>query len=291
MNQTNLLIVGLGLLGGSLGLALRDGPYRRLGFARRPETRVAALRCGAVDETGEDIAALLDRAELVVLALPIPATIEFIGRHAGDCRPGAVVTDVASIKGAVMAAAAAFAGTGVSFVGSHPMAGTEKSGLAAAFAALYERADVFLVPPAGVDPAATAAVAALWRAVGARPVEIDPAAHDILVARTSHTLHILASALTLDVLDVADPAEKRRRFAGCATGFRDTSRIASSNPVMWREIIEENRAAVLAALGDFERRYARFRALIEAGRFEEFEAEFAQGKRLRDEWLDYKAKS
>lgn len=289
MQKKNLLIVGLGLLGGSLGMALRAGAWRRLGYARRPETRTRALELDAVDEVGDDLAGLLARADLTVIALPIPATIEFLRTHAKDWRPGAVVTDVGSVKAdIVQAAREAFAGSDVRFVGSHPMAGTEKSGIDAAFPTLYDRADVFVTASPGDDPAAAVLVGGLWRSLGAKVVPIDAVVHDALVARSSHVLHILASALTLSVLDVDDPDERRRRFAGCATGFRDTSRIASSNPAMWREIIERNRAAVLAAMRDFDLCYERFRTLVIEGRFDEFEAEFAAGKRLRDEWLEYK---
>ena len=112
--------------------------------------------------------------------------------------------------------------------------------------------------------------------------------HDDLVAHTSHVLHILASALTLSILDGAAPETIQRRFAGCATGFRDTSRIASSNPVMWREIIAENRDYVLKAMEDFDLRYEKFKQLIQSGDFDGFEKEFAAGKLLRDSWVDYK---
>ena len=168
------------------------------------------------------------------------------------------------------------------------MAGTEKRGVACAFPELYENAEVFVVPPPDAAPEAVAEVEALWTAIGTRVVRIGATEHDDLVAHTSHVLHILASALALSVLDAASPEARRRRFAGCATGFRDTSRIASSNPVMWREIIEHNQPAVLAAMRDFDRRYERFRTLIEQGNFDAFEQEFAEGKRLRDEWVAYK---
>ena len=289
MKEKNILIVGLGLLGASLGMALRSAGMRRLGWSHREETRCAALAAGAVDEIADRPEELLARADLTVLALPIPVIVAFLEKYASCWRPGAVVTDVGSVKTDILAAARrVLAGTGVHFVGSHPMAGTEKKGVACAFPELYENAEVFVVPPPGAAPEAVAEVEALWTGIGTRVVRIGAAEHDDLVAHTSHVLHILASALALSVLDAASPEARRRRFAGCATGFRDTSRIASSNPVMWREIIEHNQAAVLTAMRDFDRRYERFRALIEQGDFDAFEREFAEGKRLRDEWVAYK---
>lgn len=287
MQPKTILIVGMGLLGASLGMALRGYDCRRLGWARRESTRNAALELDVIDESSDEVDALLKRADLTVLAMPIPANIDFLRQHRDQWRPGAVVTDLGSTKSSIISAAAeALAGSGVHFVGSHPMAGTEKSGIGAAFAELYASAEVFVVP--GDCPEATARVEKLWRSIGARTVRIGAVEHDDLVAHTSHVPHILASALTLSVLSCADPAERARRFSGCATGFRDTSRIASSNPVMWREIIENNREAVLAAMADFDRFYEEFRKLITAKDFDAFEKDFAAGKALRDEWMAYK---
>ncbi len=289
MQQKTILIAGLGLLGASLGMALRERGFRRLGWARRESTRGAAVELDAVDESSPDVRELIARADLTVLAMPIPAIIGFIKEHRNDWRPGAVVTDIGSTKSSIIEAAReAFQGTQVSFVGSHPMAGTEKSGLAAAFAELYADAEVFVVP--GGSPEAVEEVDGLWRSIGARVVHIGEIEHDNLVAHTSHVPHILASALTRSVLECGDPAERARRFSGCATGFRDTSRIASSNPVMWREVIENNREAVLEAMEDFERFYQEFKSFIIAGDFDAFQRDFATGKELRDEWMAYKYK-
>ncbi len=290
MNRSlpTLLIVGLGLLGASLGMALRGGSYRRLGWTRRPNICRWAVDCGVDDETDDDLDRLIAQADLTVFALPVPQIIEFLNSHAEAWRPGAVVTDMGSVKSAVMAAGGRLAERGVHFVGGHPMAGTEKSGPESAFPELYSNADVFVCPAADSPESAVEAVEALWRTVGTRTSRIDAARHDDLVAHTSHVLHIVASALALSILEAPNEATRRERFSGCATGFRDTSRIASSNPLMWREIIENNREAVLTAMRDFETSYQRFRALIEEGNFDEFEREFARGKLLRDSWVEYK---
>ncbi len=284
----NIAIIGLGLLGASLGMALRERGHHRLGWSRRDEVCRRALEDGVIDRTGP-LAELLAEADLTVLCLPVPRIAEYLRRHAGAWRPGATVTDIGSVKGCIEAAAReALAPRGVRFVGSHPMAGTEHSGYDAAFAGLYDDAETFICPGACSDPEAVETVAGMWRSIGTRTRVIDAGRHDELVAHTSHISHLLASALALTVLDCASEEELAWRYAGCATGFRDTSRIASSSPAMWREIIENNAPAVIDAARGFEARFHRIAGLIEAGDFAGFEAEFARGKELRDGWLDYK---
>ena len=286
--ENSVAIIGLGLLGGSLGMALRGSSFHRIGWARRAEVRDRALELDAVDEVCDSIFAAAHAAKLIVLALPVPAACEYLMRGAELWEPGSVITDIGSVKQPVMAAAARLANAGIVFIGSHPMAGTEKSGLESAFPELYRGADVFVTPAADSPRDAVDRVFALWRAVGGIPGVIEADRHDDLVARTSHVLHVLASALASSILDAPDERTRRERFRGCATGFRDTSRIASSNPAMWREIIMQNQPAVLAALRDFDRRYEEIKKLIECGDFDGFEREFARGKELRDRWLQYK---
>lgn len=281
-------IIGPGLLGGSLGLALA-GQYRRLVWARRAENRAAALELGAADAVCESAEEVIGQAELTVLAIPVQPTVDFFREHAAHFKPGAVVTDVGSLKLEICAAAERYlAPRGIRFVGSHPMAGTEKRGVGAAFAELYDNADVFVLT-GGADRDAVGQVESVWRAVGAHPKELaDAAAHDALVARTSHLLHIIASGLTAGILDAATSEEQQLRFAGCATGFRDSCRIAASNPAMWREITEKNHTAILQAMDEFETRYFALRRMIESGDFDGFERAFARSKELRDCWMEYK---
>ncbi len=279
----NVAIIGFGLLGASLGMALRGTEYHRLCWARRKEVRDWALANDAADETADNLDDVLAKADLVILALPIPQIISFLR----DCkfRPDSIVTDIGSVKEKIMDAAAE---AGVRFTGSHPMAGTEKSGCENAFPTLYQNADVFVC--SGVDSPASDAeeVKKFWRSIGTKPVSIDAASHDLLVAHTSHVLHVVASGLARAILHGENAEEKALRFAGCATGFRDTSRIASSSPAMWREIIEYNTPAVLQAMQNFENELAAYRQLIADGRYDEFEQAFTDGKILRDSWLKYK---
>ncbi len=286
--KPSVAIAGLGLLGASLGMALRGKDFRRIGWARRESVRRWALECDVCDECSGSPEEAFAAADITILALPVPEICNFLKKYAGCWNPGAVVSDIGSVKSCIMDSCGALRERGVYFVGGHPMAGTEKSGPESAFPGLYANADVFLTPPAYVPAAAVEAVASVWRAAGTSVSLIDAAHHDDLVAHTSHVLHIIASALSLSILDGADTATRLERFRGCATGFRDTSRIASSSPVMWREIIEHNRPAVLRALQDFECCCERLRGLIEDGDFDAFEQEFAHGKNLRDSWIEYK---
>ncbi len=289
MNIRSVAIIGMGLLGTSLGMALRNKGYRRIAWARRPAVRQWVLDHDAADVAYEDIRETLAQADLTVFSLPVPATIEYLERYADAWKPGALVTDIGSVKGVVMDAAEKFlTPRGIEFTGSHPMAGTEKSGCEHAFPELYNNADIFICPGSLSRPEHTAELEKFWRAVDMKPVTIGIQEHDELVAHTSHVLHMVASALALTILGASSEQEKARRFAGCATGFRDTSRIASSNPAMWREIMENNTPAVLKALKDFETGLKEISSLIEQGRFDEFEEEFGRGKALRDSWLKYK---
>lgn len=284
-SNKNILVVGLGLLGMSLAMAFRKAGLKIRAYNRHREAVDFGIREGILlPDSGRELAELLPEADVVFLALPIPATVEFVKNNCTLFKKNSVVTDLNSTKNAFINAARKYlAVNGVRFVGSHPMAGTEKSGYKNAFETLYDNADVFIC----ADDFASDEVyeiEKLWHFINCKTVRITPDKHDNLVARTSHVAHILASALTISVLGYED---KLDNFAGCAGGFRDTSRTASSNPVMWREIIENNREAILQAMDYFDQSYATFRNIIEEGRFDDFEKEFAHGRELREEWLKY----
>jgi len=286
----SVALIGLGLLGASLGLALKKSGVKRLGWARRAETRQWCLEHDAVDQTFDTIDEAVADADITILCVPIPAIIEILTCHAAAFKKGSVVTDIGSDKSVIVAAGEkALMPYGVHFIGSHPMAGTEKNGCQAAFAELYDNAEIFVTVSGSSDPAAVDLVEDFWKLLPIASVRrITPAEHDELVAHTSHISHLLALALTLSVLDCKSEAESALRYSGCATGFRDTSRIASSSPVMWREIIENNQAAVVAAARKCENIYHEIVTSIESGDFDRFEALFARGKELRDNWIKYK---
>lgn len=288
MEEKKVAVIGMGLLGTSLAKALMlHAGYRVLAWARREETRQWVRDNNAAHCVYDELDAVLENCDIAVLCMPVDAAIKMFPICAAKLPPHAVVTDIGSVKLDICRAAEEF--PSMRFIGSHPMAGTEKSGCEAAFAGLYNNADIFIVPPENADENDVELCRNMWLAAGAARVErITACEHDELVADTSHVLHLLASAMTLSILEAETPENQRRHFAGCATGFRDTTRIASSNPAMWRGIMESNAASVLAALDRFEVQYKRFRATIEDGDFDRFEALFSRGKLLRGAWLGYK---
>lgn len=283
-------VIGLGLLGASLGLALKNSGVQRLGWARRKDTVEWCLEHDVIDRSAEDVAEVLREADLTIICLPIPVISEFIKQHAADFKKGSIVTDIGSDKGVIVAVGEeVLHPLQVHFVGSHPMAGTEKNGCQAAFAELYDNAEIFVTVTDNSEPSAVDTVEKFWHLLKIAQVRrLSPEMHDSLVAHTSHISHLLALALTLSVLECNDSTEEALRYSGCATGFRDTSRIASSSPLMWREIIENNQPAVVAAARKCEHIYHEIVSSIEDGDFDRFEALFARGKELRDKWMDYK---
>ena len=281
----NAAIIGIGLLGSSLGMAMRNSGYRRSGWTRRPAVTAWALENDVIDHGYNTLEEAFSDADILILCVPIPQIIEYTKLHSHRMKPGAILTDIGSVKTVIEEAALS---VNARYVGGHPMAGTEKTGPENGFATLYANADVFIVPPRNAEEKDIAEVEKLWRSIGTRTTRIDAAVHDDLVAHTSHLTHVVASALTLSTLDVDSPARKLLRFSGSATGFRDTSRIASSSPQMWREIIEHNTPAVVAALRTFSEQFNAMAEQIRSGDFDGFEREFARGKELRDEWMIYK---
>lgn len=281
-------IVGLGLLGASLGMALRDKGIKRLGWTRRAEVREWAVKENVIDFTAGDIHDVLSQADITVLCLPVPEIMHCIEHNAASWKPGAIVTDIGSVKAVVVECGEKnLHPRGVHFVGGHPMAGTEKSGPDAAFATLYNNAEVFVTATPDTCPEAFARIIKFWDEINTSTVKIGVREHDILVAHTSHISHVLALALTEAVLDCPEK-EQKLRYSGCATGFRDTSRITSSSPQMWREIIENNQPAVLETVKELEKRWRHIRQIIENKQYDQLQEEFAKGKKLRDDWIKYK---
>ena len=280
-------IIGFGLLGTSLGLALKGEKYIRIGWSRRPESREQALKDKVVDKVFENPEDAVSNADITVICLPVPMIIEFCVKFAKSWKKGAIVTDVGSVKEKIgKAVSPALARNGVHFIGSHPMAGSEQSGAEAAESDLYERAMVFLTPSAKTHPEVVKEISDMWKSAGARVMEIDSRKHDMTVAHTSHVPHIVASILTLTAL--GDGKTRSQRESGCAGGFRDTTRIASSAPQMWREIIENNREAVLITLAEFEKNLKSFRENISNAEYSKLENKLQSAKNLRDSWLSRK---
>ncbi len=250
-------IMGLGLMGGSLALALRGRVARLLAIESRPDARQTALRLGIVDDAVEALTPDAQPLDMLVLATPVRVILHTLARLPAARPGGCLVLDLGSTKRAVVAAMSALPPQ-FAAVGGHPMCGRETSGLAAADADLYRDQTFILCPTDRTTPATEAAARALVAAVGARPLWLDAAEHDALVAAVSHLPALVSAALLR-----AAPDE--RQWAVSASGFRDTARLAGSDPRMMLDILLTNREPVLAALDGYAGELAVVRAALATG--------------------------
>lgn len=269
-------IVGAGLLGASLGLALKSRGLADTvrGVGRRRESLECARERGAVDSIHLDLAEGVKGAGLVVVCTGAAAVCGQLDRIRPHLAPQAVVTDVASTKAAICAHAAADWPKPLRFVGSHPMAGSEKSGPEHAVAGLYAGACVIVCPEAS-DPEAVARVRSLWESVGAVVTQLDAETHDAVVARTSHAPHIAAACLAELAGGLGDVS------ALVGKGFRDATRIAAGHPEIWRDICLTNGPAIAEAMAAMEQRMAAVRRMVEAGDGPALEAFFRDAAAAR----------
>lgn len=272
-------IVGMGLMGGSLGLALKGlGLARIVACARRSETRQFALVQGAADEAFESPGDAVRDADIVIFCTPVRTILTLAAECRESLKDGAIVTDVGSTKAEIVRQMEILFRDGRQhFVGSHPMAGSEKTGIEAARTDLYRNAVVAVTPSAASTELAVGEIGRLWTSVGARPVRMDAAAHDLLVARTSHLPHLIAACLVSAV---------GREINGevssfCGSGFRDATRIASGSADMWRDIVETNSAAVLAELRSCGDELRRVIEIVEKGDFEELRRYLDRARTIR----------
>jgi prephenate dehydrogenase len=289
MPWQKVTVVGVGLLGGSLGLALKQRGLAKAvhGYVRRQASIDECLELGILDSVTRDLAAAVAGADLVVLCTPLAQMGELTQRMLRALQPGAILTDVGSVKAPVVAeleplAAAAQA----SFVGSHPMAGAEKMGAAAARADLFGNAACVVTPTARSNPEAIQQVSQLWQSVGARVMLLSPEVHDEFVSRSSHLPHVVAAGLANYVLSPAYPKEQGLL---CATGFRDTTRIASGSPEMWRDIALANRKNLARVLGVFIEDLQELQLSLERADAKGIQEFFETAKQRRDQWSSQSA--
>jgi prephenate dehydrogenase len=275
-----LAVIGVGLLGGSVAKAVRARGLAQevVGVGRDLGRLQPALADGTLDRVSTDLAEGVRGADFVVVAAPV-RTIEDVLHRAWDAlAEDAVVTDVGSSKAAIVQTAVALARRQPrAFVGSHPMAGSEKSGYGVARTDLFENALVVVTPVETSAPAAVKTVTAFWEHLGARVATLDPAAHDAALAAISHLPHLVACAL-VDAVSRATP----EALALAARGFKDTTRIAAGDPTMWQEIFVANRTALLETLTAFRASLAELTALVEAGDASALEAALARIKTERE---------
>ena len=266
MDVRRVAILGLGLMGGSLGYALSRlaKPPQIVGYAHRPEVRARARKIGVVDEIHDSPSAAVRGADFVVLCTPVAALEGLLADAAESMLPGAVVTDVGSTKRSIVAAAGRLLPKGVHFVGSHPMAGSEKKGIDFARPDLYDGAACIVTPVAATHPAALASVETFWLKLQCRVHRMDPDKHDEILAYVSHLPHLLAvNLVSIQPEGAADIA---------AGGFRDMTRIASGDPVMWRDIFLDNRDALRRSIMSVRGELDRALALIDRGDAAELQA-------------------
>jgi prephenate dehydrogenase len=281
-----LAVIGVGLIGGSLARALRAAGEvgEVVGCGRTRPNLERARELGVVDRFTQDPAAAVAGADLVFLALPLGGMRSVLAAIRDHLAPDAVLTDGGSVKASVVAdAAAVFGRAPACLVPGHPIAGTEHSGVEASFAELYQRRRVILTPLADTDPKALARVEAMWRACGADVTRMAVAHHDEILAATSHLPHMLAFSL-VDAL--ARMKENDEIFRYAAGGFRDFTRIASSNPVMWRDICVANREALGAMLKRFAGELHDLAAALEDNDGDRLLAIFQRAKAARDRYVD-----
>ncbi len=280
-------IAGVGLLGGSIGLALKAAGYggRIVGVGRRPEVVDRAVELQCIDEGCATLTAAIERVEdpaaphLIILCTPL-STFPALLRELAACdRPGLIITDAGSTKEQVCAEAAAILPDASRFVGAHPMAGSELHGPE------HARADMFkgrlcIVTPAGTNSSeqATAMVRELWQSVGMKLTEKSPRDHDQVVAAISHLPHAIAVLLV-------QLADERKAISIAATGFRDTTRIASGDPRVWTDIFTTNKQAMLDAIDHFSSLLATFRNVVSRGDEMEMMRLLTEIKQSRDRWL------
>lgn len=256
-------LIGLGLIAGSMAHAMRrDGLAGEIvGTARSAETRAVAGEIGLVDRVVETAAEAVQDADLIVLAVPVGAMATVAAEIAPHLKPGATVTDVGSVKRAVIEAVGPHIPEGVHFIPAHPLAGTEHSGPRSGFATLFDNRWTLVVPVEGSDDAATAKVRALWEGMGAYVDEMDADHHDLVLAVTSHTPHLIAYTM-VGVADDLRRVTDSEVIKYSAAGFRDFTRIAASDPTMWRDVFLTNKDATLEILGRFtEELFALQRAI------------------------------
>ena len=266
MASQRLSILGVGLLGGSIGLALKSATtdYKIIGYGHRTESLQAALRMGAIDEMTLDLAASIRQANIVILCTPVSTFRQIFDKIKGELSPGTIVTDVGSTKRSICRLAEEMLPQGVHFVGSHPMAGSEKRGVDAARADLFRNALCITTPTSKTNSDALRQIESLWQKLGMRVTRLNPDDHDRFLADVSHLPHLLAAALTLIQSDSS--------LALAGKGFFDTTRIAGGDGGLWRDIFVDNADNLHISLTKLRQELDRFESLLKPEHAEQLKA-------------------
>jgi cyclohexadieny/prephenate dehydrogenase len=277
-----IALIGFGLIGGSIARAAKEQGLvgEIVTTARSAKTRARVMELGIVDRVVETNTEAADGADLVILCIPVGTCGAVAAEIAGHLKPGAIVSDVGSVKGAVVRDIAPHLPAGVHFVPAHPVAGTEHSGPDSGFAELFINRWCILTPPEGTDENATERLRAFWAAIGAKVEIMTPEHHDMVLAITSHLPHLIAYTIvgTADELEGVTQSEVLKFSAG---GFRDFTRIAASDPIMWRDVFLTNKDAVLEMLGTFNEDLAKLTRAIRRGDGEALFEHFTRTRAIR----------
>jgi len=277
-----LALIGFGLIGGSIARGAKSLGLAGeiVATARSAQTRARVEELGIVDRVVATNAEAVKDADLVILCIPVGACEAVAREIAPDLKPGAIVSDVGSVKGAVLRAMAPHLPDGVHFVPAHPVAGTENSGPDSGFAELFVNRWCILTPPDGADSAAVEQLAAFWRALGANVEIMTADHHDLVLAVTSHLPHLIAYTIvsTAEELEGVTQSEVLKFSAG---GFRDFTRIAASDPTMWRDVFLTNKDAVLEMLGEFQEDLSKLTRAIRRGDGEALFEHFDRTRAIR----------
>ncbi|WDE97944.1 prephenate dehydrogenase [Lentisphaera profundi] len=281
-----LAIAGLGQMGASFAMAVRKyiPGVKLTGWAPQQSEVDQALALGIVDEASVNSEEILSQADLVMLAMPITPLIEFVLEKVNEFKEGSIVTDLSSVKSDIVdGIRPALCENGVHFIGGHPMAGTEKTGMENGEADMYRDKVIFLTPFCTDDPAALTIVRELWREIGGNTFEVDAVDHDETLARSSHVLHINSNITTHVCLQAPN---KDLAMLACGGAFRDTSRISSSNPDLWVNVTKHNKQAILKAMDETLDQVSHVRGWIEGEDWDSLYKFLEEGKDLRDNWWD-----
>ena len=277
-----IALIGVGLIGSSLARRLRhDAAARHIAVCARSHATLDTVRdLGFADTMTTDPRQAVDGADIVVLCTPLGAYADIATAMAPRLKPGCIVTDVGSTKQSVIRDVGPHLPEGVHLVPGHPIAGTEHSGPAAGFAELFDGRFCVLTPPPGTDETAIARITAMWEQAGMTVHRLDAEHHDIVLAMTSHLPHLIAYTIVSTATDLEDHL-KREVIRYSAGGFRDFTRIAASDPVMWRDVFLNNREAVLEMLQRFTEDLTALQRAIRWGEGETLEAMFTRTREIR----------
>lgn len=281
MSIQSVAIIGLGLLGGSIGLAVQDraSDITTTGYDADADVRGKAAERGLVGTVCTSVSDAVAEADLVILCVPVGAMGSAAAEIAGHLKPGAIISDVGSSKQSVLEDLSA-ALPGLTVIPAHPVAGTEQSGPEAGFATLFENRWCILTPPDGADEASVEALADFWRTLGSKIELMDAEHHDLVLAVTSHIPHLIAYTIVGTASDLED-VTRGEVIKYSAGGFRDFTRIAASDPTMWRDVFLQNRSAVLEMLGRFTEDLTALQRAIRSGDGETLHELFSRTRAIR----------